>query len=405
MIKISSSLLIAKTTSAAFFDIPVGVRNIAMGETGVALGSINSPYWNPAGLSRISVANQNQISMSHSWLYENISCGMLTFGCPINKSSVLGAGITYLHLKDSIEEYDNYDNPLNTTYKPHDMAFVLTYANKINRFNYGANLKYIHSQLDTTSVGNTVGFDFGAIYSNRFCLIGAAVQNLGPKIRYINEDEPLPLNFKIGASKNFLLRFIGNKSNLFVEMDINKHKYENPYFNLGMEYPYKLKAIVFFLRSGYKINTENYNWTDGLRGGFGFSFKDYSLDYAFVPYSDLGDTHRISVIVKFGGNGEREVRQKKIKKKEVRKKETKKRKVRKEETKEKEEKQKEEVKVEPEKKSEFEKIYQEGVECLKEKKYLEALIKFNTIISTDPSYKDVLIKMKEANKGLREEIR
>ena len=52
-------------------------------------------------------------------------------------------------------------------------------------------------------------------------------------------------------------------------------------------------------RAGY--NTENIN-TGGLNGftaGVGIRYRDYSIDYAFVPYGDLGSTDRVSISVAF----------------------------------------------------------------------------------------------------------
>ncbi|MEK7745767.1 MAG: hypothetical protein AAB576_03810, partial [Elusimicrobiota bacterium] len=38
----------------------------------------------------------------------------------------------------------------------------------------------------------------------------------------------------------------------------------------------------------------------GITAGVGWRFRDFMLDYAFVPYGDLGISHRISVTWQFG---------------------------------------------------------------------------------------------------------
>jgi hypothetical protein len=58
---------------------------------------------------------------------------------------------------------------------------------------------------------------------------------------------------------------------------------------------------VCFLRLGYQAALEN-NQIGGLTGfaaGAGFRVGEFQLDYAFVPYGDLGTSHRVSVGYEF----------------------------------------------------------------------------------------------------------
>ena len=64
--------------------------------------------------------------------------------------------------------------------------------------------------------------------------------------------------------------------------------------NLGAEYWFKFLA----LRLGYKSATDldsSSHWGYGM----GLDLGAYGIDYAFVPYSDLGDTHRLSILMRF----------------------------------------------------------------------------------------------------------
>jgi hypothetical protein len=38
----------------------------------------------------------------------------------------------------------------------------------------------------------------------------------------------------------------------------------------------------------------------GITAGVGWALRDFDLDYAFVPYGDLGVSHRLSVTWRFG---------------------------------------------------------------------------------------------------------
>jgi len=50
------------------------------------------------------------------------------------------------------------------------------------------------------------------------------------------------------------------------------------------------------LRVGYKTNQDV---GSGITAGIGFKMGKVSIDYGYVPYGDLGNTHRISLGIKF----------------------------------------------------------------------------------------------------------
>ncbi|MFH0947480.1 MAG: PorV/PorQ family protein [Elusimicrobiota bacterium] len=396
----------AGTTSAAFLDIPVGVRNIAMGETGATSNDVNAIYWNPSGLADVS---SKQLSLMHAIWFEDISYENLYYCQPMG-IGVLGFGLNYLYMH-SIEKYDEYDNFLNETYKPSDMMVILGYARKLllrgapprrgdEAIAIGLNIKYISSKLEDET-GTAFAIDVGGIYDkfrikNSELRIGLAIQNIGTKMKFIDEKYALPMNIKLGCSYNFM-PLISQSPNLLISaFDINKPIDNDVRVNFGTEYSRKFgENILLSGRVGYKTNTEGYDAIDGLSVGFGFSFQDYSIDYAFVPYGDLGDTHRISLIArfagasarqaKFGGSGEKKERKR-------------------EEGKKARESERKEVKVDLEKEAEKEKIYQEGIKYLEGKNYIEATGKFNAVIQIDSAYKDVLAKWREAWRGASQEL-
>ncbi|MDI6781833.1 MAG: hypothetical protein QME49_07015 [bacterium] len=116
---------------------------------------------------------------------------------------------------------------------------------------------------------------------NKSLSIGAAIQNLGSKIRFVNEGDRLPLTFKLeGAYKT--------GSRLLITIDANKPVDNNFKLNVGAEY---LVANMFAVRGGCSSDKEQgSNFTVGA----GFCLRDCHIDYALVPYGDLGKTHQIS---------------------------------------------------------------------------------------------------------------
>ncbi|MFA5780265.1 MAG: PorV/PorQ family protein [Elusimicrobiota bacterium] len=289
------------TTTASFLKIAIGAKNIAMGETGVTSDDVSAIYWNPAGLNYVS---SKEISLMHAIWFQDISYEHLGYAHP-TKIGTFGLGLNYLSMK-AIEEYDEYDNRLNETYKPSDMAATISYSRKVKDIPVGINIKYISSNLEDET-GTAFAVDIGGMYDklkikNERLKIGVVVQNIGTKMKFIDESDPLPMNIKVGCSYNILRRV---NSAIILALDINKTIDTDVRTNFGSEYSRKFgKNILLSGRVGYKTNTKGYDAIDGLSAGFGFSIREYSFDYAFVPFGELGDTHRISLLAKFGGPGE-----------------------------------------------------------------------------------------------------
>lgn len=291
------------TTTASFLKIAIGAKNIAMGETGATSDDVNSVYWNPAGLT---ATGSKQLSLMHAIWFENISYEYLAYSHPTDIGT-FGLALNYLSMK-AIEKYDENDNFLTETYKPSDMAATISYSRKLSlrgeadAISVGLNVKYISSKLEDEKA-TAFAADVGGVYDkikikNEKLKIGLVVQNIGTKMKFIDEADPLPLNIKLGCS----YPLISQSPNFLISaLDINKPIDNDVRVNFGTEYSRKFgENIICAARVGYKTNTKGYEAIDGISAGFGFGFKEYSLDYAFTPYGDLGDTHRVSVIAKFG---------------------------------------------------------------------------------------------------------
>jgi hypothetical protein len=73
-------------------------------------------------------------------------------------------------------------------------------------------------------------------------------------------------------------------------MDINKAVDSDVSVHIGLEYQYNQVAF----RVGYGTGSEA-----SFSVGVGFGIGSWNIDYAYVPYGDLGDTHRIGVGMKW----------------------------------------------------------------------------------------------------------
>lgn len=281
----SINIYSAGTNSADFLKIGVGAKNIAIGETGATELGVNSIYWNPAGLNGVE---SKEIAFMHGIMigdvtFENISYAQkFDFG-------ILGISANYLNVKE-IPKYDNTGFSQVGSFKPYDVSLCISYANKISLFPVGITLKYIQSSLDDVTA-SAVAFDYGIIYYTPIDGLdaGLSIQNVGTPMKFDEEAFSLPTNIKLGCSY-----FILNQSVLY--LDVNK-SVDDYIFNFGGEYWVKLSQFFFAsLRAGYKSNMKhlNSNYT-GFSSGVGLEIKNMTIDYAFLPFGDLDNIHRISL--------------------------------------------------------------------------------------------------------------
>ena len=279
------------TTSATFLKLGAGARPAAMGNCYVGVADDSTAiYWNPAGLDQITEKNGSATLMHAVWL-EDIYYDWVSYALPIEKWGVFGIGVQYLSY-GSLAGYDN--TGLSTgNFSPTDTAVSLAYARNIRGFDFGINLKYITSTIVNTATAYAA--DIGVIkkFVNQKLTLGACVQNMGTSLTYLSEREPLPFNVKVGGSYKI-------KTNRLAAADINAPIDGPQYYGAGTEYVQKIKgSLEVAVRGGY--NTQNIN-TGGINGftvGLGIKYFMYSLDYAFVPYGDLGNTNKISLSVAF----------------------------------------------------------------------------------------------------------
>jgi hypothetical protein len=292
----------AGTTGATFLKIEAGARPVAMGGAFVAVADdANTTYWNPAGLAQIE---EREITAMHNEWLEDIRYEFLGYAQPIkSEGRAQGFGVSVMCLYMSgLESRTKETIEPEGTFGAYDIAVAGAYACEVGKgVSIGANIKLIQQKIeDETAWSGAV--DLGLLYkqpSPRGELrLGFAVQNIGPGIKFIKESDPLPLNIKAGIAKTFELRSI--KSEVTLAFDVNAPIDNVPNGHFGVEFVYqKMKDIELAGRIGYKTNTiSDLNVLSGLSAGVGFVWKRIGIDYVWVPYGDLGNTHRISLTIK-----------------------------------------------------------------------------------------------------------
>ncbi|MDD5688352.1 MAG: PorV/PorQ family protein [Elusimicrobia bacterium] len=282
------------TTGAQFLKVGMGARPLAMGGAYIAVADdVNAIYYNPASLTRLE---NNELTATYLKYFEDVNAGFIGYGGRIGKNHYVGAGLTYLQVKD-MERRDENEVDLGN-FGATDIALFINYsrkdiANKIlEGLSVGGGLKVISEKIDNEKAF-TVALDISGYYPADDKLSFAMnIQNISYGIKFINDTDPLPLNIKLGGAYKII-------EGLTVACDIDEYVIDSKqYASIGAEYWIK-KMIA--LRSGYRFgyDTTSLGGIVGFGAGAGFRMWGFIVDYAFVPFGELGDTHRISFGAKF----------------------------------------------------------------------------------------------------------
>lgn len=289
---LKSSLLIATNTGASFLKIGVGARPLGMGGGYIAIADdLNAIYWNPGGLAQLK---QREFSAMHAEWIDDLKYEFLGYAHPLKKST-LGASLVYLRMGE-MEKRDENRKLLNKKFTAYDFAGTISYSQFISqKSSIGVNLKIVHQTIEEETA-NSFAFDLGLLQKTEVknLNLGLTIQNIGPKMKFIKEVFNLPLTVSAGvAYKVYGVCNFG----LNATRRVFEKKTE---FGFGTEY---WLANVIALRGRYTLSKPNNqspnNQFSKLGGGLGFKISNYQVDYSFLPYTDLGNTHRVSFSAKF----------------------------------------------------------------------------------------------------------
>jgi hypothetical protein len=318
----------AGTTAANFLKIIPGARAAALGGAYTAMADDASAiYWNPAALSYVKTKD---VSMSHNLWLQDIQHSYIAAALPISRkfpdtqNMAFGMAFTYLSV-GGIERRSANTTDSEGTFGAADSSLALgasyrAFSLKGSPVFAGVSLLFIRQSIDSYSASGmaaTFSLDCKASVLSVPVRAAMAVRNLGPAITFVNESAPLPLVSELGLS---LQPLETRNVPLTVACGLAFPNDSTMNWSLGAEYV--LGKIIAF-RAGYArsddatrnalsggsagfINSSQLAQATGFSAGFGISlpmdkyfhgnaFDTLSVDYAFVPFGDLGNAHRISL--------------------------------------------------------------------------------------------------------------
>lgn len=286
-------------------DIQPGGRQNGMGAAGVALlgDATGATWWNPAALG---FSERAAVELTYAQLVpglaDDVSYNFGTYVQPIEGWGAFGLGFVFLNYGQS--EGTNESGQSTGFFGSNEFSPALYYGTRIlPDLGVGVSVKYIRIQLAPDSqsgVGSTFGLDLAALYriAPAHVNIGVNVQNLGPSVTFLNEDQASPLsrNIKAGvawqamAAKDLSTTVVADYNQSLVTSDFRT-------YNGGVEVAYANSVAG---RVGWY--SDPLGDISGITFGIGFSWKGLNLDFGSIPQakdSDLGNVSKITLGYRF----------------------------------------------------------------------------------------------------------
>ncbi|MEJ5244647.1 MAG: PorV/PorQ family protein [Bacteroidota bacterium] len=342
---ISSQIAYSQAGGSAvpFLLISPDARASGMGETGVAIADdINAIYWNPGGLAFFDYFQNEsgdkpftQTALSFSpWLPQFNADLFYSYGTIGRFFEELDGTVAFNFIFMNLGEFTRTaeDGRVLGKFTSNEFSLGLSYGTPItNDLGIGFQLRYIRSNLvpvgqgqREAGAGNSVGFDLGLLYKpSGYELLGVRnplsfgfnLQNVGPKITYINESDPLPTNLKIGAAWKLVkdefndLKIAFDFQKLLVKRDslsadplplslVTAWKNPGVEFSVGAEYWYE---NLFAFRAGYFTEPSRLGNRKFWNFGAGVRYDIFKIDFSFINTIEenhpLANTMRFSMLI------------------------------------------------------------------------------------------------------------
>ncbi|GBD06404.1 hypothetical protein HRbin21_00195 [bacterium HR21] len=332
----------AGAAAVPFLLISPDARSSGMGEAGTAIAdNINAIYWNPGGLGFLS---NRQIALSFSrWLPQfnaDLFYSYITAGQYFPQlDGTVAVNFILMNLGEFVRT-DNLGNVLGT-FRSNEFTLGVSYGTLIaDDLGAGIQLRFIRSNLAPAAAGESVAgvgtsgsFDLGVLWKpsrltvggldlGKRLSLGVNLQNVGPKMTYRNEADPLPTNLRLGIGIQAIrdefndLKFAIDIAKLMVRRDSLGSDalptslvtaWRNPGVELamGMEYWYQQTVA---LRLGYFTEPSRLGNRRFITFGAGVRYDMFTLDFNYINTIEenhpLAGTMRFSLLVDLGSTAQ-----------------------------------------------------------------------------------------------------
>lgn len=311
------------TAGAPFLKIGTSARAEGMGGAFTAIvDDVDATYWNPAGLMRLK---RSSIGLTHLEWFEDIRYEYISYADKYDYIGAIGVGIGFLYLGDipkTLESPTGDYDAVNSggTFGASDLLINLAWAGNLGlqENKLGLGVKIINESIDENQ-----SFSFGLDLGDQLLLsktrwyrslaeqsaaayiipsaIGISFKNIGTPVKFFNQNDPLPLTASFGLAYQFM------EEDLNLALDFDYQTVESLLvIRAGGEYwihtgirgaPDQMLDVA--VRGGYRTGYDASS-APGFSLGAGIRYAGLGLDYVYMPFGDLGVTHRISLKFSWG---------------------------------------------------------------------------------------------------------
>ena len=301
------------TSAANWLKIENGVRGISMGGSQAASGrGMTGAHYNPAS---IAFLGGSEFFYSKSNYLADISHNTLAYGTRLSPTDYFGLHLFYLNSGDMKVTTEAKPDGTGEIFQVTDLSLRLIYGRQLtDRLRLGGALKYIREDIFTAYMQSFV-FDLGSNFDTGIygLILGMSVSNFGPDVQFhgegleivvadttardsklskITKKFSVPLTFRLGIQKDVWGGDDESTSRLTVSTDaINPIDY-TVYGGIGVEFSWR---DIAFIRGGTKL----FHDTSGLSLGGGLKWSMFAVDYAYVNYGILKETHQFGISLEF----------------------------------------------------------------------------------------------------------
>lgn len=285
----------AGTSGFDFIRIVPTAREAAL--AGAALGHAESPmcFWYSPALLTVVPAQRAHVGYVN--YVGGIHLGSVAYSQHLATNKGVGIGVVYLN-SGAMKRTDPLGNELGAfgvSFADFNISGALQITNLVS---LGLALQGLYGSIDTF-FGLGLAANIGCrtqvpIEGIRGLYAGVAARNLGYQVKAFQTNrDRMPM--EIGAG----LAFNPNPA-LNIACDVIKPLDDRFEFRCGIE---GWVADLLVLRGGYSTKGADYrsggggDILAGLTTGLGFRFRQYQLDYAFIPMVELGMAHRLSLSI------------------------------------------------------------------------------------------------------------
>ena len=339
---VSQTDKLAPKYSNEFLSIGIGADALGLGNAIVAqTSSVNSGYWNPAGLTQVN--KWLDIGLMHSEYFAGIAkYDYLGLAHSVDKVSTVGFSFIRFAVDDIpnttqlIDQQGNIDYSKISTFTAADNAYLFSYARKLkySGLSFGGNFKLVHRKVGDFAKSWGFGLDAGLQYLYKNYKFGVMTRDISSTFNawvfnldnqtkevFLKTGNSIPVNgLEITLPRIILASYgkfnLGQKGIYLaseIDIDITTDGRRNTLLesklfsidpHMGVEIGYKNYVTVRGGFSNFQY-VKNYDDTKKINFqpniGVGLNIKNFNLDYAFT---DIGDasvalySHVISLRIK-----------------------------------------------------------------------------------------------------------